>query len=515
MKAKNDLMIIHPKGERNLSAIQDQSVVLDTHGNRVRVVWDSAAEVTQFGQLSFFIEFLKKGLLFESWVENCPLSYESPNAPEVRDILGTVLLSLLAGHKRYAHITSIRSDQVNPGLLGMTRVMSEDSVRRGLGKIDAEAGSAWLKKELSNCYGELLREPWILDIDTTVKPLYGHQEGAVVGYNPAKPGRPSHVYHTYVVGQLRMILDAEVQAGNQSSSLYAQTSLWNLIDSLPVDRRPKLVRGDCGWGNERTMHEAKSRDIKYLFKLKQTRNVKRLISRSFSHADWSDAGQGWEGFKTKLGLDGWTQQRPVVVLRRRLKENLVLANKQEGEATQLAFIEIADGVQYEYAVLVTSLEEEVFSLAQLYRDRADVENVFDEMKNQWSWGGYTTKDITRCQLMARISSLVFNWWSIYTRLVFPAKHHEALTSRPLLLHSVGRQTRHAGQKTITVTSSHGRSSYVATALRGLNKFFSELEQYAEQLKEVNLWTVILSRAFSTFLQGRIIGRGHIAICGSS
>jgi hypothetical protein len=28
-----------------------------------------------------------------------------------------------------------------------------------------------------------------------VKPLYGHQEDAQVGYNPQKPGRPSHVYH--------------------------------------------------------------------------------------------------------------------------------------------------------------------------------------------------------------------------------------------------------------------------------------------------------------------------------
>ncbi|MHB1780641.1 hypothetical protein [Acidithiobacillus sp.] len=34
-----------------------------------------------------------------------------------------------------------------------------------------------------------------LDIDTAVKPLFGHQEGAVVGYNHHKPGRSSHAYH--------------------------------------------------------------------------------------------------------------------------------------------------------------------------------------------------------------------------------------------------------------------------------------------------------------------------------
>jgi hypothetical protein len=44
---------------------------------------------------------------------------------------------------------------------------------------------------------------------------------------------------------------------------------------------------------------------------------------------------------------------------------------------------IVDGrALYEYAVLVTSLDEEILGLAQLYRDRADCENVFDELKNQ-------------------------------------------------------------------------------------------------------------------------------------
>ena len=38
----------------------------------------------------------------------------------------------------------------------------------------------------------LLDEPWVLDVDTTIKPPYGEQEGAELGYNPHKPGRPSH-----------------------------------------------------------------------------------------------------------------------------------------------------------------------------------------------------------------------------------------------------------------------------------------------------------------------------------
>ena len=52
-----------------------------------------------------------------------------------------------------------------------------------------------------------------LDVDGTVKPLYGRQELALRGYNPTKHGRPSHVYQTYFIAAIRMVLDLEVQPG--------------------------------------------------------------------------------------------------------------------------------------------------------------------------------------------------------------------------------------------------------------------------------------------------------------
>ena len=49
---------------------------------------------------------------------------------------------------------------------------------------------------------------------------------------------------------------------------------------------------------------------------------------------------------------------------------------------------------------MTNTSYEILSLGQIYRDRADAENPFDELKNQWGWGGYTTHDLHRCQLAA-------------------------------------------------------------------------------------------------------------------
>ena len=161
---------------------------LDTFGGPVKVEWDTSSPLTPFGQLVYFAEFLKVSGRFDAAVGDCPLSYTSPNAPAVRDVVGTWGLSALAGHKRYAHVTALRCDQVLPELLGMDKIVSEDSLRRALIAMPEQAGLAWLQRHIDATVRPLLGERYIIDIDTTVKPLYGHQEGAVVSYNPKKPG---------------------------------------------------------------------------------------------------------------------------------------------------------------------------------------------------------------------------------------------------------------------------------------------------------------------------------------
>lgn len=497
------LIPVHPEGEVQLSEMAPLPV--DTFGGRIHVEWDPQAAVTPMGQLTFFIDFLKTAELFDPWVADCPLRYSSPNAPKTRDVLGTTFLSVLSGHRRYAHITSIRSDAVNPPLLGMSKVLSEDSVRRAFLRIDEQTCGDWQRRHLRRCYEPLLEEPWILDIDTTVKPLYGHQEGAKVGYNPHKPGRPSHVYHTYFIANLRLILDVEVQPGNQSASSFSRPGLFEFIDSLPSRARPAFIRGDIAFGNEGTMKEAEDRNVAYLFKLRQTKKVKRLVEEVFDRGDWTNAGQGWQGVEDSLRLSGWTRTRRVIVLRRELRNELILENKTETGQLELAFVQTLDPVKkYEYAVYVTSLGDRIVTVGQHYRDRGDAENPFDELKNQWGWGGYTTRDIKRCQIMARHTALIYNWWSLFARLAIPDKHAEAITSRPLLLHAIGKQTRHGGQTRLTITSTHGKARRIRKILSYLTEFFRAIRRTAEQLDWSGRWRIILSRVFVQFLHGRLL-----------
>jgi hypothetical protein len=509
MSDEKALIPIHPEGEPEKGGIQppEAALSLDTFAGKIQFRWAPDAEVSSLGQMAFFIEFLKTSGLFDNWVNDCPLRYSSANAPQKRDVLGTILLSVLSGHWRYAHISALRGDGVNPELLGMTKVASEDSVRRGLSALKEEESEPWLKKHLQYTYQPLLEEPWALDMDATVKPLYGHQEDAVVGYNPQKPGRPSHAYHSYFIGNLRMVMEVEVQAGNQTAASFAQPGLWSLLDGLPRSSWPRFLRGDCNWGTERAMAEAEQREIRYVFKLKQSPNVKKLIAKQMGSDQWVEAGQKWQGLEAELQLSGWSQKRRVVVLRRPLREEV--AEKKKKKAAKQLNLDLPEalyqGVLYEYAVLVTSLKDEVRTIAQHYRDRGDSENNFDELKNQWAWAGFTTHDRKRCQVMARITALVYNWWTIYMRLGIPEKHAEAITSRPLALHGIARRTRHSNQTTVEVTSTHSKAQIIAEALTKVSGFLKRIKATAEQLTQVARWRLILSAAFQFFLHGKVVG----------
>lgn len=482
---------------------------VDTYAGKLHVEWDPSAAVTPLGQLPFFIEFLKTSKLFDDFVDDCPLKFTSNNASSVRDILGSMMLSVLSGHTRYSHVSALRGESINAELLGMKKIVSEDVIRRSLLGMDENKGCIWLEHHLKKCYAPLLTIPWILDLDATVKPLYGKQEGAEIGYNPKKPGRPSHVYHSYFIANIRFALGVDVQSGKNIAGLYSASHLWKILDALPKTQWPRFIRGDISYGTENIMSETESRAAKYLFKVKCTRKIKALIKRNMEHnCQWEKVGCGFEGVEDIIQLQGWSKPRRVIILRKKIKNKDIGVLQQEellNQSKQLTFhfAEIDQKTSaYEHAVLVTNLDDEIFTLVHHYRDRGDSENNFDELKNQWGWCGYTTQDLKRCKIIGKFIALIYDWWNIFTRLVDPNCHREAVTSRPQLLNATGRLTEHGRQKVLTITSTHAKTEKISRILTAISKFFKLLQQTAEQLNSAAILKRIIETAFRKFFKNR-------------
>ncbi len=230
----------------------------------------------------------------------------------------------------------------------------------------------------------------------------------------------------------------------------------------------------------------------------------------------------------------------MVVLRRRIKHDIALTaknaakkrgRKEAGEQLVLALPhdEVQDNAQvWEYTVLATNASYDIAAIGQLYRDRCDCENGFDELKNQWGrartrtvlrtvrawrgagplarrglqgWGGFTTQDMHRSQITARAVALVYNWWSWYVRAANPQARREALTSRPLLLAAVGRAANSGNQTTLYLTPMHAQAGLIKSMIANVHAAIQHLRVAAEQLPKLDRWRVLLA-----YICQRIVGQ---------
>jgi len=122
------------------------------------------------------------------------------------------------------------------------------------------------------------------------------------------------------------------------------------------------------------------------------------------------------------GRGGWSCERRVVIVR-----TLKPVNPSPQD-------EFWDTPEDPVAVYVTNLEKHEATpeqIALLYARRADTENVFNELKNQWVFRGYCSQRAVVTELAARLVLLTYNLRRRFTRLMgwTPGHHSEAIQSR--------------------------------------------------------------------------------------
>jgi hypothetical protein len=402
----------------------------DTPGGKFKID-RTQKSLTPFGGLVAFASFLNSLGVIDRLVDTCPVCRTSNNATPIRDLIVGFILTCVQEGKRFKHIRYVQHDAVIGKIFNVERrIPGEDSIRRFFESIDSESGRQWLYSVNDLIYRSL-STPYVLDWDSTVTTRYGDQEDVAIGYNPMKPGRGSHHPLVCSVAGSRLCLDLDFRPGDSSSSSGWIGMMERLLSKLPSDKQPFLNRGDVAFCSDEFLnwHEASVVRPRYLFKVRKTSRIKEAISQVCEGAWQGVASFGaLQVAETRLKLHGWSCERRIVLGRR-------LISKQSPEESCTLF----GTCQFEYYAWVTNLSAsqfDTFQITDLYQQRADCENIFDELKNQWGLSGFCSQQAHVTEIAARLTLLSYNLWSLFVRFFSGKNHQEAKTSRrDYLLHA--------------------------------------------------------------------------------
>jgi len=120
-----------------------------------------------------------------------------------------------------------------------------------------------------------------------------------------------------------------------------------------------------------------------------------------------------------------------------------------------------------------------WQVIELYRQRADAENVFDELKHQWSLEGFCCQKRNATALAARLGLLIYNLWHLFLRLLEPARHVESAGGRRWFLLIAARLVQSGRQKTLQVSV---QGKWWEQLRRGYERVCAWLATTAPQLK---------------------------------
>jgi hypothetical protein len=174
------------------------------------------------------------------------------------DVIILTCVGLVGGATSILKIVALWSDGVLRRIGGWSRIPDDSTIGRIFKEVKEEQialmealthrlrGRFW-KAALRAGVSKIgaIREIWI-DVDSTVKTVFGEQEGSAKGYNPEKKGARS--YHPLLAFccETKEIMQAWYRTGNAYTSNGIVDFMKQLLAHMP-DRVRLVFRGDSGF----------------------------------------------------------------------------------------------------------------------------------------------------------------------------------------------------------------------------------------------------------------------------
>ncbi len=385
-------------------------------------------EITPFGGLSLFFKMLER-CHFQEQLTQCgiPLQGSNRGYNPLQLILG-LFAGVWCGASCFGHLDAVRYDIALCKLLGWRRGADHRAYQRYLNKFTQAVNQRVFGELYRWFFSQLVFDNYTLDFDSTVMVREGSQQGAVKGYNPKRPGRPSHNPLMAFVSDVRMIANYWLRPGNASAGTNYLAFLDDTLARLQ-DKRVGLIRMDSGFFTGEILNCLEEKGLKYIVAGRFNNRIKYSLTHE---RKWIEVTDGLEISETTYQADGWERPRRIVMVRQEIEKRPKGAGKQIRQME--LFDDECDFGKYRYSCYVTNLKLPAKIVYDSYRGRADSENRIKELKYDFSLDDFVSNNFWATEACGNFIIMAYNFMSLFRHaLINSNKRHFLKTIRYELL----------------------------------------------------------------------------------
>jgi hypothetical protein len=399
------------------------------------------AGLTHFGGAYFLQEVIRVLRLRDFLARHLP--YRRRNRDyRVSQMLLALIYPIILGLDRIETASLLRSNGTFQYLTGLQSFPDPQTLRRFL--LNAPAH---LREQLHRANDRLLqrfihlpehRSRLIFDLDSTVLTVFGHQQGAEVGYNPRYRGKRSYDPLLCLEASSSFLWDVELRRGDAGTWAGSEELLACCFHSTPSDIRELRVRADAGFGYGPVLDMLEARWAQYAV-------VARMIP-SLKHAlgglRYEPMNRSWEIAEFEHRPHDWPQARRCIVARRKIQET-------DPQPTLFTL------ERYAYRAWHTNLALTPAGVWHFYDGRAGMERRIREIQEDYALGKIPTRAFAAKALYLEVIRLAYNLVTAFQRTCLPEEWQSLTLSklRHRLFWLPGELTRPQNRPTLRVANS--------------------------------------------------------------
>lgn len=361
--------------------------------------------------------YVKSGL--RQMIESLPLPEAGSNRGYSSvDIIEGFMVSVILGAKRFTHSGNIRNDEVVREIFQWKKGMASQSTftrffkRFTLDENDhlmTELNKQWFKK--------IYLDKHTIDFDSTVISRYGVQEGVKVGYNPKKNGRGSHHPILAFAAEAKMVVQAWMRQGNDTSATNFPMFISKLLEIIP-SQKIGLIRADSGFSGKTALEALEENRLNYIIGYKSTSSI---VDRIFHATNWQRIDNGISCCSFMHQASSWDRPRRIVVVRK--NSNLLYS-----PAGKTLFPDYDTFAKYRYSIFVTNLPLNAELIWELYKKRADAENRIKELKYDYGAEGFCSESFAATEAAFRWVMIAHNLMSLFRQKILNTNSGQTLST---------------------------------------------------------------------------------------